>query len=324
MIHLSARIVSALVSALAAVIVMFWPSPQLLANDCACPKPKVKITAIHSITAESGTPVKVFFGGKEVPPEAEPVAMERDKEYALTITLNPAGSNFNCSANVDLTFPHCTIEYSRDNGTTWIRGSRTFITAYDNQGVIAYDPPSILLRITAPPSDSAADTPAPGSAATPQTTPPAYSYGGSSQPAVPTPPGLGLEIPLGAALMPEGYRSAGLLVNYGPADASFAAPANLHFNAISGLESQVTEYDIVDGSNEVIEKHIAAPQAALRVSGWNPATQPPVSWTDATETLVEVFDPDQYDAEDHSFSGDPHSYYRLEVATGNGLADGVR
>lgn len=68
----------------------------------------------------------------------------------------------------------------------------------------------------------------------------------------------------------------------------------------------------------------AAPEGILRVRGWNSTTQTPVDWQGAAETLVEVYAPTEYTVATHTFSGQPHSYYRLEVASGNGLQPGVR
>ncbi|MEI6674935.1 MAG: hypothetical protein WCO57_07135, partial [Verrucomicrobiota bacterium] len=307
---------------LIAIATLLWPLPQLLATDCDCPKPKVKISAIHTLTPATG--VNVLFGGVVVPPAAKPVAMERDKPYTLTVDLDPAEINFACDADIDLTFPHCTIEYSRDSGSTWTRGSRTFITAYDMGSFFTYSPESILIQITAPPSDSAHSVPAPGDATDPQCTAPAYTYDTQTSTTIQSPPGLGLEIPMGTAFTPEGYRSAGLLVNYGPVSASSAAPSNLHYNAISAVSSMVLQHDVLNGSSEITEKHYDAPQGGLRVRGWDSANQSVVDWTGAQETLVEVYAPGSYNASTHAFSGEPHSYYRLEVATGYGLADGFR
>jgi len=306
---------------LIAIAALLLPLPRLLATDCACPKPKVKISAIHTITP--ATYVKVFFGGVEVPPDAELVAMERDKEYALTVTLDPA-VELQCYVNVDLTFSHCGIEYSRDNGSTWTKGIRTWIAVYDYGTPFTYYPTSILIRITASACDSAISCPAPGDEANPQSTPPAYTYDAQTSSPVQAPPGLGLEIPMGTALTPEGYRSAGLLVNYGPVSASSAAPSNLHYNAISAVSSMVLQHDVLNGSSEISEKHYVAPQGGLRVRGWDSANQSVVDWTGAQETLVEVYAPGSYNSSTHAFSGVPHSFYRLEVATGYGLASGFR
>ncbi|MEI6676301.1 MAG: hypothetical protein WCO57_14110, partial [Verrucomicrobiota bacterium] len=306
---------------LIAIATLLLPLPRLLATDCACPKPKVKITAIHTITP--ATYVKVFFGGVEVPPNAEPVAMERDKEYALTVTLDPA-VELQCYVNVDLTFPYCGIEYSRDNGSTWTKGTRTWITVYDNGTSFTYTPASILIRITASASDSAMISPAPGDEANPQSTPPAYTYDVLNEIPVQTPPGLGLEIPIGTAFTPDGYRSAGVLASYGPVSASSVAPSNLLYNAISAVSSLVIQHNVLNGSSEISEKHYSAPQGAMRVRGWDSANQSEVDWTGALETLVEVYAPGNYNASTHAFSGEPHSFYRLEVATGNSLEDGFR
>ena len=109
MTHRSANTLAGIV----AIAALLFPLPRLLATDCSCPKPKVKISAIHSITPSDA--VKVFFDGTEIPPQADPVEMERDKEYTLTITVTRVqGISLGCDPTVDLTFPHCTIEYSRD------------------------------------------------------------------------------------------------------------------------------------------------------------------------------------------------------------------
>jgi len=311
---------------LLAIAILLLPLPRLLATDCACPKPKVKITAIHTITP--ATYVKVFFGGVEVPPNAEPVAMERDKEYALTVTLDPA-VELQCYVKVDLTFPYCGIEYSKDNGSTWTKGTRTWIAVYDYGTAFTYYPTSILIRITAAASDSATSSPAPGDEANPQSTPPGYTYDAQTSSPVQTPPGLGLEIPMGTTLRPEGYRSAGMLATYGPVSGSSAAPSNLHYNAISAVSSIDVEYLVLNG-NDIEEKHYVTPQGVLRVRGWDSTNKSKAYWTGAAETLVEVYEPGNYDAASrdvditHGFSGVPHSYYRLEIATGNSLADGFR
>ena len=307
---------------LIAIATLLWPLPKLLATDCDCPKPKVKISAIHTLTPATG--VNVLFGGVVVPPAAKPVAMERDKPYTLTVDLDPAEINFACDANIDLTFPHCTIEYSRDSGSTWKRGSRTFITAYDMGSSFTYSPASILIQITAPPSDSAHSVPAPGDATDPQCTAPAYTYDTQTSTTIQSPPGLGLEIPMGTALTPEGYRSAGLLVNYGPVSATSAAPSNLHYNAIAAVSSIVVEHHVLDGTS-ITEKHFIAPQGVLRVCGWS-STSGVVSLASASETLVEVYDLAAYNTANNTFVANsiPHSYYRLEVATGFGLEPGFR
>jgi len=309
---------------LLAIAVFLWLSPRLLATDCSCPKPKVKILALHTLTDASG--VKVFFGDVEVPPDAEPVSMEKDTQYTLTVTIDPEETEFECGASISLTFPHCAIEYSRDSGTTWIRGSRTYISAFDMQSSISPNQASILIRITASASDSAMSSPAPGDEADPQSTPPSYTHG---SPPVLAPPGLGLEIPMGTVLTPEGYRSAGVLVSYGPVSASSAAPSNLHYNAISAVSSIDVEYLVLNG-NDIEEKHYVTPQGMLRVRGWNSTTQSAADWTGAAETLVEVYELGNYEAESrdeaetHGFSGKPHSYYRLEVVPVNDLASGFR
>ena len=312
---------------LIAIAALLLPLPRLLATDCACPKPKVKISAIHTITPTDA--IEVSLGGAVVAPNAEPVAMERDKEYTLAITVTrKSGFSIGCNPAVNLTFPYCGIEYSRDNGSTWTKGTRTWITVYDNETSFTYTPASILIRITASASDSAMSSPALGDEANPQSTPPAYSYDGTDTP-VQTPPGLGLEIPMGTVLTPEGYRSAGVLANYGTLSHASAAPSNLHYNAISALSSMDVEYAVVNG-NDIEEKHYVTAQGVVRVRGWDSTNQSKPDWSSAPETLVEVYEPGNYDPvyrdvdETHGFSGVPHSYYRLEIATGYGLADGFR
>ena len=303
-----------------AIAALLGPLPRLEATDCSCPKPKVKISAIHSITPASA--VKVFFDGVEVPPEAEPVEMERDREYALTITVTRVQNlSLACDQDVELTFPHCTIEYSRDEGSTWTRGTRSSITVSDDGTTFTYSPASILIRITSAASDSANGSPAAGDEANPQSTPPCYRYDNGP---VLMPPGLGLEIPIGSAFTPDGYRSAGWLFNYGQVSASFAAPSGLHYNGISQVSTLVLRHDVLNGSSGITEKQYIAPQGALRVCGWNSTSQSVIDWTGAAETLVEVYEPGNYNATTHAFSGEPHSYYRLEVASGNGLQDGFR
>jgi hypothetical protein len=161
---------------LIAIAALLWPLPRLLATDCACPKPKVKISAIHTITPTDA--IEVSLGGAVVAPNAEPVAMERDREYALAITVTrKSGFSIGCNPAVNLTFPHCGIEYSRDSGSTWTKGTRTLITVYGSGNNFSYDPlVPILLQITAPPSDSANSVPAPGDEANPQSGPAAERY----------------------------------------------------------------------------------------------------------------------------------------------------
>ena len=198
------------------------------------------------------------------------------------------------------------------------------ITVSDDGTTFSYDPATILIRITAAPSDSATGSPAPGDAANPQCTGSVYHYDVPTLSPVQAPPGLGLEIPMGSVFTPEGYCSAGLLLNYGQMSAVFAAPSSLHYSAIPAVGSMVTQYDILNKNSEITEKHYIAPQGALRVRGWISSSGSIVPWTGARETLVEVYDPENYNATSNAFSGVPHSYYRLEVATGNGLADGFR
>jgi hypothetical protein len=287
-------------------------------TDCACPKPKVEITAIHTITPADA--IRVSLGGVVVAPDAAPVAMERDKEYALTVTLDPAVILQSC-VNVDLTFPYCGAEYSRDNGSTWTKGTRTWITVSDEGTQFTYSPASILIRITSSASDSAMSFPAPGDQANLQSTPPAYTYTNTP---VQTPPGLGLEIPMGSALTPEGYRLAGVLVSYGPVSASSVVPSNLHYNAIAAVSASVFQYNILNKLSAISEKHYSAPQGTLRVRGWVSSSQSVVAWEGALETLVEVYDPCNYNAESNTFSGEPHSFYRLEIAIDCVLVDGFR
>ena len=278
-----------------AIIVLLGPLPRILAGDCSCPKPKVKISAIHSLTP--ATRVKVFFGGVEVPPDADPVAMERDQEYALTVTVDaPGGISANAvavsatSVDITLTFPHCSIEYSRDSGVTWTRGTQTWITAISYGTPFSYNPTSILIRITSGSSDSATSSPAAGDAADPQCTGTVIHYDVPNLKPVQDPPGLSLEIPMGSVFTPDGYRSAGWLLNYGQVSSLFAAPSSLHYNSIAAVGSMVAQYDILNENSEIAEKHYIAPQGALRVRGWISSSGTIVAWAGALETLVEVYD----------------------------------
>ena len=92
--------------------ILMFPLSRLQAADCGCPKPKVKITEISYADPEV---VKVFFDDEEVKPTDDPVEMERDKEYKLTIKDVDPDAAHQCQP-AELKFPHCTIEYSTDGG----------------------------------------------------------------------------------------------------------------------------------------------------------------------------------------------------------------
>ena len=191
---------------------------------------------------------------------------------------------------------------------------------------MTYSPESVLIRIAKAASDggggSSGDGAIGGDSNT-QSSASEYSFDNQSNSPVLTPPGVGVEIPMGSAMTPEGYRSAGILSTFGPAQASSAAPAALSFDHIPEVSSKVSEYDFLNASGAVSEKHYIVPQGVFRVRGWNSSTQSAVDWTGATETLVEVYDLANYNLVAHTFTV-PHSYYRLEIATGNNLQPGLR
>ena len=298
------------------------------AGDCGCPKPKVKITS-----GQGPNPVfKVFFNGNEVADNAPPVEVEKDKNHKLTIKVigdrQPSpGEPTLCSPGVIINFPHCTIEYSIDNGAHWTQGTSKYmgVVGHVDQEVIVYRPESVLLRITKAPSDDAnGSSEAPGGGSNGQSSPPGYQSGGLSGPPVLTPPGMSMEIPMGAASTPEGFRSAGLLARYGPVTAGSASPSNLRYNSIPEVSSAVSQHTVRNNQNLATEQHFIVPQGVLRVRGWSSATQSAVDWQGAQETLVEVYARESYEATTHTFSGSPHSYYRMEIATGSGLQPGLR
>jgi RHS repeat-associated protein len=313
-------------AALVVAAVLLLPLSRILAEDnCSCAKPEVRISAIHTITP--ATAVKVFFGEKdgaaaEVPPDAEPVEMERDKEYKLSVTLG-GQSSVNCVAVVDLTFPLCGMEYSMDYGDTWIKGTRAGIILNNSHVPFVYTPEYLLIRITEPCADEENDGSDPGDEANVESTGPSYTYDGASSSKELKPPGIGMEIPMGSIHTPKGYKSAGLLVNYAPLGSSFAATANLKYNGIFGAGTPDFPHIVLNESSAIAEKHYVVPQGVIRVRGWDSATQSVVDWNNAEETLVEVYEREAY-VNFNFGENTPHSFYRLEVVTGNGLQDGFR
>ena len=188
-----------------------------------------------------------------------------------------------------------------------------------------YSPEYVYVRIPkGGPSDDSKSNGSPGDEANSGSSAPEFTYDAQSGEPVLVPPGMGVEIPMGSAMTPEGYRSAGLLVNYSPVQSSSAATAAMHWNHGPEVASSVSEYVMQDGQGLTIEKHDIVPQAVFRIRGWDSTSRTPVAWAGAQETMVEVYDPADYVGSSHTFTGQPHSYYRIEIATGNGLQDGVR
>lgn len=303
-------------------IVMLLCPRLVVAADCNCPKPVVEITASHPFDYDKLT-LKV--DGESVS-NPYPLKMERDKEppYRLSVVLAP-DAVIECSAEVRLSFPHCTIEHRAAGSSKWEKGSKAsiFITELE-PNVYEYQPEYVEIRITDPNSDDTKKSPEPGSETELSTEPASVEEDLAGVDPV-LPPGLGLEIPLGAALSSEGgYRSAGRLSNYGALSPSFAAPSSFQLHAIAevmtGSPAQVRQETVTE-NGQITEKHFIAPYAVLRLRGWDGSAA--VSFTGAQQSLVEVYEPTQYDATSKTFTGSPHSYYRVEIATDNGQFDGI-
>ncbi|MFD0894239.1 RHS repeat protein [Luteolibacter ambystomatis] len=312
----------------------------VLGADCNCAKPKVRLSANHilytedPVTHEKVDEVKLKFQGPgdataaeiKSPTEKE---LKRDTVYALSIEV-ASPSSIMCDPNVHLNFPHCTIEYSMDEGATWLWGTtaRIVVGEIPGGGGYTYTPSRVLIRVAGPKSDKAAGTSGTGSQATISASAAEFSPPEGPAGITQKAPGMGYEIPLGSALVGGGYRSAGYLAKYGTVSSSFASPAGIEVDALtevtSGISPLVSQYSQLNGASEVEESHIIAPEGVFRVRGWDSGSSAATDLEGAAATLVEVYTPAQYNASSHAFSGTPHSYYRIEVATGNGLAAGVK
>lgn len=297
--------------------------PRLVvATDCNCPKPEVEITASHPFETDKLT-LKV--DGESVS-NPHKLKMERDRNppYRLSVVLAPEAEIL-CDAEVRLSFPHCTIEHRAAGSSQWEKGSQASIFITETApNVYQYQPEYVDIRITDPNSDDAKKSPEPGSETELSTEPASVEEDSEGDPHV-LPPGLGLEIPLGSAPSSEGgYRSAGRLSNYGALSTSFAAPSSFQLHAIeevmTGSPAQVRQ-ETITVNGQITEKQFIAPYAVLRLRGWDGSAA--VSFTGAQQSLVEVYEPAQYNATSKTFTGSPHSYYRVEIAPGNGLPDGI-
>jgi RHS repeat-associated protein len=334
-----------ILACLATLSALLISSPRLLAVDCNCPKPMVTISAIPP-----GDPVLgIILKKKHVDPNAVPSTDPSDdgfeeitsgeeqeliREQVYQLKIEATGDISIDGCDVKLTFPHCQMQWRPvkegeeskfDSGTEAIihvSRPKPDYSTYDPinpAGVIKYSPQIIEIRVSNAPEDSQSGSgSSPGSDANAATSPAVYDYNSATNSPVLSPPGIGLEIPMGSAKTPEGYRSAGLLVNYGPVSSGFAAPTSLAYTGIAEVGSMVSEH-LVQSGGVTAEKHYSVPQGVFRVRGWDSATQSPAAMHSAQETLVEVYAPENYTDASHTFSGEPHSYYRLEVAT-----DGLR
>jgi RHS repeat-associated protein len=316
-----------LFSLIGRTLAVLFTTGTALCGDCNCAKPSVKFTVIHSLVPSNG--VKYTINDQEFESGTE-YALERDKEYTLSIKVD-SGVNVNCDTTVYVQFPHCTIEQKASGASTFEKGglAKFFLDCDEGNPTAPFvlTPSSYKIKISAQKSDDAKGTPSPGSEVTPTTTPPSMGPPdvGTGGP-VAQPAGLSLEIPLGAAKGSDGsYHSAGLIVNYGGVSTEFAAPSKFSFNSLpevsTGTLPPVSQTTVIDGSSQITEKHFIGPDAVIRLRGWDGSAA--ISYTGATQSLLEVYDPSQYNGTTKAFSGTPHSYYRIGIATGNGMDDGI-
>ncbi|WP_367872487.1 hypothetical protein [Luteolibacter sp. Populi] len=270
--------------------------------------------------------MKIKVGTQSFSSPHQSLEMLPHQDYTLALDIH-SEVVIACDTVATLKFPHCNVEYQKNGESTWTRESEVKILIDADEahpGTFTMKPSSVTIRLTPEESDDKGGTEEAGTEAELENTAPNVGPNPVTEEPEEKPAGLGLEISAGAAQTENGtYRSAGSLTKYGSAGAAFAAPQSFEFHAPSEILANLEPpYDKPDGIGGIYEKHFIVPDAVLRLVGWTGSAER--SYTGATQSLVEVYERSQYNAISHTFSGPPHSYYRLEIQAGEGIwADGT-
>ena len=237
------------------------------AAECNCATNTAKIEALHGIPSPGS--VALIIGGEPKPNPAN-FPMEYGKEYTLVVVVTENAPEI-CDHDIYLSLELCGIEWCAAGSSEWKKGMPVIrYTDATSSLPVDYEPDYIKIRVTDPASDDKSQSPSPGGEATLNRSAPSMApnpLGGSP---VLDPGQAGLEIPLGAAVGSDGmFRSAGRLVNHGGISGSFAAPSSFAFNFISEVAAVVDEETVLNGSSQITEKHFIAPDAVLRLRGWD-------------------------------------------------------